>query len=224
MGHPVGVVGFFSSPARADPGASRKNGAHFVAAEACPRRAEPRGAGRRTPSHLASVLQEGRKSATVHAGVRQPSWDPNRGIAPCRRGSVIGSRLWKIRAAQSRALIQGGRTMQKMTRRALGAAGLAFIVTTSAVYAQDAQPVRVRGEITKVDGNTISVKARDGQDLTVKLADNSRVAAMVKASLADIKEGSFIGVSAMPQSDGTQKAYAIHIFMDSQRGVVADRH
>jgi hypothetical protein len=90
--------------------------------------------------------------------------------------------------------------MQKMTRRALGAAGLAFIVTTSAVYAQDAQPVRVRGEITKVDGNTISVKARDGQDLTVKLADNSRVAAMVKASLADIKEGSFIGVSAMPQS------------------------
>jgi hypothetical protein len=114
--------------------------------------------------------------------------------------------------------------MQKMTRRALGAAGLAFIVTTSAVYAQDAQPVRVRGEITKVDGNTLSIKARDGQNLTVKLADNSRIAAMVKASLADIKEGSFIGVSAMPQSDGTQKAYAIHIFMDSQRGVVADRH
>ena len=46
---------------------------------------------------------------------------------------------------------------------------------------------------------------------------------MVKASLADIKEGSFIGVSAMPQPDGVQKAYAIHIFMDSQKGVVADR-
>jgi len=46
---------------------------------------------------------------------------------------------------------------------------------------------------------------------------------MEKASLADVKEGSFIGVSAMPQPDGTQKAYAIHIFMDSQRGVVADR-
>ena len=46
---------------------------------------------------------------------------------------------------------------------------------------------------------------------------------MVKSSLADIKEGSFIGVSAMPQPDGTQKAYAVHIFMDSQKGVVADR-
>ena len=46
---------------------------------------------------------------------------------------------------------------------------------------------------------------------------------MVKSSLADIKEGSFIGVSAMPQPDGSQKAFAIHIFLDAQRGVVADR-
>jgi outer membrane lipoprotein SlyB len=83
--------------------------------------------------------------------------------------------------------------------------------------------VRVRGEITKVDGNTLSIKSRDGQNLTVKLADNARIAAMVKASLADIKEGSFIGVTAMPQSDGSQKAIGIHIFMDSQRGVVPDR-
>ena len=44
--------------------------------------------------------------------------------------------------------------------------------------------------------------------MTVKLAEPPRIAAMVKASLADIKEGSFIGVSAMPQPDGTQKAYA----------------
>src|SRR5262245_32149683 len=115
-------------------------------------------------------------------------------------------------------------TMLKMTRRVLGTAGLALIVTTSVVWAQEAQPVRVRGEIAKVEGNTLSRKSRDGQNLTVKLADNARIAAMVKASLADIKEGAFVGVSAMPQSDGTQKAFAIHIFMDSQRGVVADRH
>jgi Domain of unknown function (DUF5666) len=114
--------------------------------------------------------------------------------------------------------------MRKMTRQVLAAAGLALVVTTSVVWAQEAQPVRVRGEIAKVEGNTLSIKSRDGQNLTVKLADNTRIAAMVKASLADIKEGAFIGVSAMPQPDGTQKAFAIHIFMDSQRGVVADRH
>src|SRR5262245_66147143 len=113
--------------------------------------------------------------------------------------------------------------MQKMTRRVLGAAGLALIVTTSAVCAQEAQPVRVRGEIAKVDGNTLSIKARDGQNLTVKLADNARIAAMVKASLDDIKEGSFIGVLAMPQTHGTQKAYELHLFMDSTRGVGDDR-
>ena len=97
------------------------------------------------------------------------------------------------------------------------------MVTTSAVWAQQAPPVRVRGEITKVEGNTLSVKSRTGENLTVKLAEPLRVSAMVKSSLADIKEGSFIGVSAMPQPDGTQKAYAIHIFMDAQKGVVADR-
>jgi hypothetical protein len=113
--------------------------------------------------------------------------------------------------------------MQKMTRRGLGVAGLALMATATAVWAQQAPPVRVRGEITKVEGNTLTVKSREGQDLTVKLAEPPRIAAMEKSSLADIKEGSFIGVSAMPQPDGTQKAYAIHIFMDAQKGVVADR-
>jgi hypothetical protein len=113
--------------------------------------------------------------------------------------------------------------MHKMTRRVLGIAGLALMVTATAVWAQQAPPVRVRGEITKVEGTTLSIKSRTGEALTVKLAEPLRIQAMVKSSLADIKEGSFIGVSAMPMPDGTQKAYAIHIFLDSQKGVVADR-
>jgi hypothetical protein len=113
--------------------------------------------------------------------------------------------------------------MQRMTRRALGLAAASLMVTASAVWAQQAPPVRVRGEITKVDGNTLSVKSRSGENLTVKLAEPLRISAMETASLADIKEGSFIGVSAMPQPDGSQKAYAVHIFMESQKGVVADR-
>jgi hypothetical protein len=111
--------------------------------------------------------------------------------------------------------------MQKMTR--LGVAGLAVMVTASVVWAQQAPPVRIRGEITKVEGNTLSIKSRTGENLTVKLAEPMRVSAMVKSSLADIKEGTFIGVSAMPMPDGTQKAYAIHIFLETQKGVVADR-
>ena len=111
--------------------------------------------------------------------------------------------------------------MKMMTWRALGAAALALMFATSAAWAQ--APVRVRGEITKVDGATLSVKLRSGENVTVKLAEPPRIAAMVKSSLAEIKEGSFIGVSAMPLPDGTQKAYAIHIFLDAQKGVVPDR-
>src|SRR5882672_5118321 len=113
--------------------------------------------------------------------------------------------------------------MLTITRRAIGVAGLAMIVTATAVWAQPAPTVRIRGEITKVDGTTMTVKSRSGEMLTVKLAEPPRIAAMVKSSLADIKDGSFIGVSAMPQPDGTQKAFAIHIFLDAQRGVVPDR-
>jgi hypothetical protein len=114
--------------------------------------------------------------------------------------------------------------MQKITRRALSVISLAALMANATtVWAQGGPPVRVRGEITKVDGTTLSVKSRGGENLTVKLAEPPRIAAMEKASLADIKEGSFIGVSAMPQPDGTQKAFAIHIFLDAQRGVVADR-
>ena len=81
-------------------------------------------------------------------------------------------------------------------------------------------PVRVRGTIEKVEGNTVTVKARDGKTETLKLADNPRITAMEKATLADIKVGSFIGVTAMPQPDGSQKAIGLHIFMDAQHGVV----
>jgi hypothetical protein len=110
-------------------------------------------------------------------------------------------------------------TMKKASILAATVLVAGYAVSTA--WAQDT--VRVRGEITKVEGTTMSVKARDGANLTVKLAEPPRIAAMEKASLADIKEGSFIGVSAMPQPDGSQKAYAIHIFMESQKGVVADR-
>ena len=106
-----------------------------------------------------------------------------------------------------------------MIRLAAAVAGLTIAVA-SAAWAQQPQPVRVRGTIEKVDGNTLTVKVRDGGTATVKLADNPRITAMVKAQLSDIKQGSFIGVTAMPQPDGSQKAIGLHIFMDAQRGVV----
>ena len=41
---------------------------------------------------------------------------------------------------------------------------------------------------------------------------------IIKASLTDIKDNSFIGVTGMPQADGSQKAVEIHHFPDALRG------
>ncbi len=71
---------------------------------------------------------------------------------------------------------------------------------------------RVRGTIASVNGEVLTVTGRDGTPMTVKLADNAPVRTVVKMSLADVKQGSFVGITAMPQPDGTQKAVEIHIF------------
>jgi uncharacterized protein (DUF2147 family) len=111
--------------------------------------------------------------------------------------------------------------MRTIIQAATIAAALAVAAATTAP-AQDAKPVRLRGTIEKVDGNVLSVKLRGGGDTTVKLADNPRITALTKAQLSDIKEGSFIGVTAMPQADGSQKAIGLHIFMPAQKGVVPE--
>jgi ribosome maturation factor RimP len=103
-------------------------------------------------------------------------------------------------------------------------AGAMLTATFALAIAQQAPPMRIRGTIEKVDGHTLTVKARGGETMTVKLADKVRIGAMQKATIADIKKGAFIGVTAMPQADGSQKAIGIHIFMAAQRGVVAERH
>jgi len=109
-----------------------------------------------------------------------------------------------------------------VTRAALAVAALAVVLTASAASAQ--QPGRIRGQIEKVNGDAIVLKTRDGKDLNVKLDEKARVGALTKASLADIKNDSFIGIAGMPQSDGSIEAFSIHIFLPAQRGVVPDRH
>ncbi len=101
------------------------------------------------------------------------------------------------------------------TMRILTAATFATLI---AVSTASAQTQRLRGTIEKVDGNTLLIKAPDGAALTLTLADNATVVGVEKATLADIKEGSYIGSGAMPQPDGTQKALEVHIFAESQRG------
>ncbi len=106
--------------------------------------------------------------------------------------------------------------MSNSKRGIVAAAGLALMLTASAAQAQ--QPVRVRGTIEKADGGTLLVKTREGNEVTIKLKDNAQVSGVTKAVLADIKQNSFVGITAMPQPDGTQKALEVHIFPEARRG------
>ena len=102
--------------------------------------------------------------------------------------------------------------------RALLAALTVISVAASAAWAQQPPAVRIRGTIESVDGSTMMIKSREGTDMKVRMTDNVAVFGVAKTSLDEIKSGSYIGVTAMPEPDGTQRALAVHIFPESQRG------
>ena len=95
---------------------------------------------------------------------------------------------------------------------------LTFVMSMGPLASAQDAPVRVRGTIDRVEGDTYIVKARGGGELKVTLAEKALVVALIKASLADIKAGSYVGVSGMPQADGSQKALEVHIFPEAMRG------
>jgi hypothetical protein len=92
------------------------------------------------------------------------------------------------------------------------------LVCAQIALAQDSPPVRIRGTVERVDGATYLVKARDGVELKLTIADNAQIAGIIKASLSDIKQNSFVGVTAMPQPDGSLNAVEVHIFPEAMRG------
>jgi hypothetical protein len=102
--------------------------------------------------------------------------------------------------------------------RVLVASLTAISVLASAAWAQQPPTVRIRGTIESVDGPMLMIKSREGTDMKVRMTDNVVVFGVAKTAMSEIKPGSYIGVSAMPEPDGTQKALAVHIFPESQRG------
>jgi len=89
-------------------------------------------------------------------------------------------------------------------------AALALAVVSTAASAQ--APTRVRGTITAIDGNTLSVKSREGADLKIELAPNATFAYMKALKLADITPGTPLGTSAVKGPDGKIVARELHVF------------
>jgi hypothetical protein len=105
-----------------------------------------------------------------------------------------------------------------MRKSVLGAAVFFTALVVATAASAQAPAMRVRGSIESVSGQMVTVKSREGADIKIKLADSGPVRTVTKASLSDIQPGSFVGITAMPQPDGTQKAVEIHIFPEAMRG------
>ena len=88
----------------------------------------------------------------------------------------------------------------------------------AAQNAPEGTPTRIRGTVEKLDGQTLTVKSREGQQLTIALAPNFTVSAVVKKSLADIKAGDYVGAASTKGTDGKLHAIEVLIFPEALRG------
>ena len=106
--------------------------------------------------------------------------------------------------------------MRILTATALAASLVASLTLSSASAQRQQQGERLSGTIERMLGNFIFATGRDGGTVTIKLADNATITTVLKATVADIKPGDYIGSGAVPQADGSQKAVEVHIFARPQ--------
>jgi hypothetical protein len=106
--------------------------------------------------------------------------------------------------------------MKRMRLSAVIATAVVLSISPALPQQPQGQVQRVSGTIERLEGNTIFGKAADGGAIVVKLADKTAITAVLKATVADIKPGDYVGTGAMPQADGTQKAVELRIFPKPQ--------
>jgi hypothetical protein len=94
---------------------------------------------------------------------------------------------------------------------------ISMALVSASAFAQGS-PVRVRGTVVSLEGTKLVVHAKDGKDITVNLNENFAALAVVKSSMADIKEGTFIGTATVTQPDSTLRSLEVVVFPDKMRG------
>jgi hypothetical protein len=106
----------------------------------------------------------------------------------------------------------------KILRQTTWLAVLLLGATQAWAQAPAGAPLRVRGTVESLNGNTLAVKSRDGQDLKITLAPNYTVNAVVKKNLSDIKDGDYVASTGMKEKDGKLHAVEVRIFPEALRG------
>jgi hypothetical protein len=95
----------------------------------------------------------------------------------------------------------------------------ALALSCAAALAQPAQPtLRLRGTVEKFDPTTLVIKERNGETMTLVLADNFTVSEALPIDPAAIQPGAFIGTAALPGPDGSLSALEVLVFPEAARG------
>ena len=89
--------------------------------------------------------------------------------------------------------------------------GASFCVSSIGTAAADDQRIRLRGTISAVTNDTLTLASASGP-ATVALTPATKVAYVVKTDLSAIKPGSLVGTAAVAGPDGTLRAREVHIF------------
>lgn len=103
-------------------------------------------------------------------------------------------------------------------RRLMSIVATATVLSLGTAAMAQTPGTRLRGEVEALSGTTLTLKAADGREIKVALAPGFSVGGMVAAKTSDIAKGSFIGVGAKPQPDGTLLAVQVVIFPEAMRG------
>lgn len=106
--------------------------------------------------------------------------------------------------------------MLNLKRHAVPVA-LASIVALVAASSAQAEALHERGTITSVDGSIVKVKDRDGKDVMFNLDDGWKIVGASKATIADIKPGTFIGTATVGEDSG-MKALEVVVFPEAMKG------
>jgi hypothetical protein len=104
-----------------------------------------------------------------------------------------------------------------MFRRIIVASAMLSFAAAGA-WAQQPQTVRVNGTVESFDGHVLAIKSDKLGEVKVALTADATVFGVAKATIADVKQGAYIGVGAMPQPDGSQRAIQVTVFAEVQRG------
>jgi hypothetical protein len=108
-----------------------------------------------------------------------------------------------------------GSSMTRFVKIIALTAGLAL---AGVAGAQAPPPIRIRGDIVSLNGDTLTVDRRSGDTVTIALKSDVPISAVRNLAMADIKPGSFIGITAKVDKKGNLTAQEVHVIPESGRG------